>query len=96
VIADVVNGSFELLGGFMLWQNVRAIRRDKAVRGVRILPTAFFTLWGIWNLYFYPSLGQWASFVGGLNIVVANLIWVGLMVRYSRPLDKTNPEGLIS
>lgn len=81
-LADLVNGLFELFGGFFLWGNVRRARRDRRFRGVAIVPTAFFTAWGVWNLYYYPSLGQWLSFVGGLNIVAANCVWVAQMVWY--------------
>lgn len=43
-----------------------------------------FTLWGVWNIYYYPSLNQWCSFAGGLVIVAANALWVGLMLRYRK------------
>ena len=58
MIADYINGSFEVLAGLFVLLNVRRILRDKTVRGVSILPTAFFTLWGFWNMYYYPYLGQ--------------------------------------
>ena len=81
-LPDAVNGSFEFVGGLLLWLNVRALHRDKRIRGVRIFPTAFFCAWGFWNLYFYPHLGQWLSFLGGLNIVAANTVWVAQMIYY--------------
>lgn len=81
---DLVNGAFELVGGFALWGNVRRIMRDKAVKGVSPLYTAFFLSWGYWNLYYYPSLDQWWSFWGGLNIVIANTTWLVLMIHYDR------------
>ena len=84
ILADLTNGAFELLGGIMLLNNCRAVWRDKAVAGVSILSTAFFTAWGIWNLYYYPSLDQWFSFAGGLAIVISNLLWVALLIRYSK------------
>jgi hypothetical protein len=36
----------------------------------------------VWNLYYYPHLDQWWSFAGGLVIVAANVLWIGLMVYY--------------
>jgi hypothetical protein len=80
--ADHINGLFEFCGGLLLWTNVRALYRAKEFKGVAIIPTAFFGAWGVWNLYFYPSLNQWYSFFGGLNIVLANLTWVGQMIYY--------------
>ncbi len=82
--ADGVNGAFELVSGLLLWNNVRILYRDKQVRGVSIVTTAVFALWGYWNLYYYPSLGQWLSLAGGLSVVLANTAWVGLAWRYRR------------
>lgn len=84
MLADYINGAFELLGGLFVLNHCRAVVRDKAVAGVSIISTIFFTSWGVWNLYYYPSLNQWASFVGGLFIVAANMVWIGLMLKYRK------------
>lgn len=88
MLPDAINGLFEFIGGFLNWLNVRALYHDKEVRGVRIFPSFFFFLWGIWNLYYYPHLDQWLSFTGGLVIVGGNAAWVALAVYYTR--RKTN------
>lgn len=80
---DLVNGSFEFLGGILFWMSVRRAYLDKEFKGISIAPTAFFGAWGLWNLFYYPHLGQWISFFGGINIVVANLVWVGQMFYYA-------------
>lgn len=64
--------------------NVVALYRAKQVRGVNVWATVFFTAWGVWNLYYYPSLGQWWSFAGGVAIVVVNAVWVAMAWTYSR------------
>lgn len=81
---DMINGLFELFGGILLWKNVSKLYHDKQLRGVFWFPTAFFGLWGYWNLYYYPSLNQWASFSGGMVIVSANTAWVILALVYRR------------
>lgn len=81
---DLINGLFELFGSFMVWLNVRQIYKDKEVKGVHIAPTAFFFSWGLWNLYYYPHLNQWFSFIGGISIAIANGLWVILMLYYLR------------
>jgi hypothetical protein len=81
-LPDLINGLFELLGGFALWDNVKRIRKDKQVRGVNWKVTLFFTAWGFWNLFYYPHLDQWLSFVGGLNIFTANFVWLVFAMRY--------------
>jgi len=80
--ADAVNGTFELSGGFFILLSVIKTLKDKQVHGVNWLTTAFFMAWGYWNLYYYPSLDQWFSFVGGVWIVVMNTLWVVLLVYY--------------
>lgn len=79
---DVVNGSFELGGGLLMWLNVQAIRRDKCVRGVSLVPALLFTTWGWWNLAYYPHLGQWFSFWGGVVLVLANSVWIYYAWKY--------------
>lgn len=80
---DLVNALYEGIGGLLLWRNVLQLYRDKQVRGVSILTSAFFNSWGFWNLYYYPHLHQWWSFTGGLLIVAANTVWVGQMIYYT-------------
>lgn len=80
--ADFINGAFEASAGLFVLNHCRAVLRDRAVKGVSLISTAFFTGWGFWNLYFYPSLDQWASFAGGFFIVIANALWLALMMKY--------------
>jgi hypothetical protein len=81
-IADLINGGFEIFGGFAMARNVRALYRAKRFEGVDMQASAFFTSWGLWNLWYYPNLGQWVSFVGGLTLVIANAFYIALMWRY--------------
>ncbi len=80
---DVVNGIFEVIGGVLLVINCRSLFRDKTLKGVSVWPAVFFTAWGYWNLYYYPSLGQWVSFWGGIVIVSVNTVWIGMVVWYA-------------
>jgi hypothetical protein len=79
---DMVNGAFELIGAAFLLLNTRQVLRHKMIKGVHWGPLAFFSSWGIWNLWFYPSLGQWLSFTGGAMLVVANLVYLGFVIKY--------------
>lgn len=81
---DFVNGWFEGLAGLFQLSNCWRIYSDKQVRGVNKSVTAFFTLWGCWNLFFYPNLGQWFSFYGGMSIVLANCLWIFLALKYRK------------
>lgn len=83
-IPDLINGLFEASAGFFVLAHCRRVIKDKLVKGVSIIATIFFTSWGFWNLYYYPYLDQWLSFIGGLFIVSANTLWVILMLYYKR------------
>lgn len=82
MIADVVNGLFEGFGAVALYGNVRRIRADKQVKGIDWRSTTFFTLWGLWNLYYYPSLDQWFSTAGGAAICSMNIAWLFYALKY--------------
>jgi len=84
VLNDGINGLFELLGALLIWMNVYRILRDKMVRGVDWRVTFFFAAWGFWNLYYYPSLHQWLSTAGGVVMVIANVVWVVLAMKYRK------------
>jgi len=81
--ADLINGGFELAGGAFITLSVVKLWREKRVRGVSYVHAAFFSSWGFWNLYYYPSLDQWASFVGGVGIVTMNTIWLAQLIYYT-------------
>lgn len=92
---DLVNGAFESLGGIFLFLNVLRVLKDKSVKGISIVPTAFFSVWGVWNLFYYPSLDQWASFFGGALVVVMNTIWVSLAIYYARRKPTTDAVKIL-
>jgi len=83
-LPDLINGAFELFGGVAIFGHCRRLYRDKLVRGASWPATAFFQSWGLWNLFYYPHLDQWVSFTGGLLIVTANTVWLGMMLYYTR------------
>ena len=84
MIQDYTNSVFEILAGFFVLLNCREVIKDKSVKGVNVVSIMFFTIWGIWNLYYYPFLEQWMSFVGGLFVTSANAAWIILILIYKR------------
>jgi uncharacterized membrane protein YfcA len=81
---DVVNGLYELLGAPFIVLSIIQLAKDKKVRGISWFHVGFFTTWGFWNLFYYPHLGQWCSFAGGVAIVVANSIWLTQLIYYKK------------
>lgn len=82
ITPDLINAIFEFSGAVMLLNNCRTILKDKMVHGVSISTTAFFMTWGFWNLFYYPHLGQYISFIASIAIVSANTWYVYLMWYY--------------
>jgi hypothetical protein len=82
--ADFTNGLFEFFAALFILNHCRVLFADKQAKGVSKMSTGFFFLWGLWNIFYYPGLGQWWSFAGGLFVVAANCLWLGLMLHYER------------
>jgi hypothetical protein len=81
---DLINGALELLGGIFVLNHCLTLYQSKQSRGVSKVSAAYFSIWGLWNLFYYPHLEQWWSFSGGVLIVAANTLWVALMIRYRK------------
>lgn len=81
---DLINGTYETLGGLFLWRNVYRLHKDKQIKGVSILATGFFASWGWWNIFYYNWLHQPLSWWGGVCLVLANTTWVLQAIYYSR------------
>ena len=79
---DIVNAFFEGAGSVFTWLSVWRVYTDKGYAGIYLPAIVFFFSWGLWNLYFYPSVDAMWSFYGGISICVANLAWVGSMLYY--------------
>lgn len=79
---DLINGVFETVGGLLLFLHSRRVVKDKEVKGVSVPPMLFFLGWGFWNLFYYPHLDQWFSFLGGCVILAGNILWVALVIHY--------------
>lgn len=81
---DKVNGLFELLGAPFICLSIIKLYKDKQVHGINWLHACFFMVWGYWNLYYYPAINQWYSFIGGITVVLANTFWFIQLIYYSK------------
>ena len=79
---DFINGLFEAVGAYIAWRNAYQLYADKIVRGIYTPAFAFWAAWGMWNVYYYPSLEQWWSFSWGCILTAGNISWVILFLRY--------------
>jgi len=84
---DLINSSFILVASCMLWNNVRTLAKHRKVKGVSILTTAFFAVYGCWSVYYYAHLNQIASLLMNLIALTANTVWVVLALWHKRKGD---------
>jgi len=82
MIPDLVNALFEFGGSIYIWINVFRILKDKKTRGLDWKSWIFYTIWGMWDFYYYPHLGQWISFWAAVNLSIGNVTWVWLAFKY--------------
>ena len=81
---DILNGSFEIGATVSISFNCLRVRKDKAVKGINAYATLYFSLWGMWNLFYYSHLDQWFSFLSGGTVVLINSYYVWLLIYYTR------------
>ena len=94
-IPDIINGSYELMGGIALAGNCVKTYNDKEIKGISLVSMVFFTSWGGWNIYYYPHLHQWMSTVGAVLLFFFNAIWLGQAFYYTKLNHGPKPEPLI-
>jgi len=81
---DFVNGCFEASATIFVGMSILRVWKDRAVKGVSPVGVSFFLAWGIWNLFYYPHLGQWWSTAAAGLVAAANAVWVCLLFYYGR------------
>lgn len=80
ISGDLVNGLFEAGGSLCIWSNVHRLWKDRQVKGTNWWAVLFFWSWGLWNLWYYPSLDQWLSFWAGAALQLGNFAWLGMLL----------------
>jgi hypothetical protein len=80
---DLTNAFFEAVGSVLIWLNVRRLYIDREVKGVQWEVNLFWLSWGVFNLFFYgPVMGLWISWWMGISIIVANTVWVAMLLYF--------------
>lgn len=82
VTLDIVNSIFFFATSAFVWMNVGKLIKDKAVRGVRLLPGVFFSISTIWGMYYYYQIGQMGGFIGITLLAMGNTVWIALAIYY--------------
>jgi hypothetical protein len=85
---DTINGLFELCASLFIFNQCRVLWNSKQADGVSMVSIIFFISWAIWNLIYYPSLGQTFSFYAGILVMIANSTWVFLIWKIRKDKSK--------
>ena len=80
---DLCNFAFLLGGAAFNVLNVRRLLKDGVVMGISPWPMLYFTMWGIFNLWYYWALHQYFSQAAEGLIVTVNAVWLWLYRRYT-------------
>lgn len=93
ITPDHINAFFECSGLFFVFPSIIALYRTKSAEAISLWTVFFFTSWGFWNMWYYPSLGQFWSGVGAYGVAGANSIWLGLIIYYKKFYAKRKPTS---
>lgn len=84
MIADFIMGLIQLVSAGFMGISVWQLYKAKLVRGISAITVSFWVAWGFWDLYYFPSLGQWWAFAGAVAVTLINMLYVYLIVTYNR------------
>jgi hypothetical protein len=94
-ITDNVWAACELGATIFQCGQIRQLTKDRQIRGVHWYMTAFYIGWGLLNVPFYASLGQFHAMAAGICMTIANVAWLALALRYKRLPPVTMPVDMI-
>lgn len=83
-LMDLANACFEGGGSIFVLNHARILLKDKMARGVSLLSVAFFSLWGVFNIFYYQHLEQKFSWYAGIAVLIANTFYMLLIAHYRR------------
>lgn len=81
---DEINALFQLGCAYYAWSNALALYRSGSISGINPHSTVFFTIFGVWNMVFFSSIGAPLSFWAGVMTVLGNAAWVFQAVKILR------------
>ena len=81
--ADLINSMFEFVGAGAVALSAYSCYQNKSADGVHWFSVMFFFIWGWWNLYFYGSLDQTASLIASMLMVIIQMVYMVLVIKYT-------------
>jgi hypothetical protein len=78
ITAEQALTAFFVACSVVVWANVRALLRDKCVKGCSIAPAYIFFATNAYEVWYFLHLHQSLASLGAVSMVAANTIWIGL------------------
>lgn len=79
---DLFNLVFQICACIFLTLDCKAIRQHRILLGASLTARIFFTIWSLFNLPFFITMGLPFSFIGACAISAISLIWLGFYAYY--------------
>lgn len=83
ITPDTINAIFETGGGIAVTYNCIRLWRDRAVNGISITSQAWFSTWGLWNIYFYWYYDHTYSWYAAIFLASVNSLWVVMAIYFT-------------
>jgi hypothetical protein len=81
---DQMNAGFEVAGATLRAWDCYKLYTAKRFMGGSLWTAFFFFAWGLFNTFFYPSLGQTWSLVAAVLLTAVNGLWISMALFYNR------------
>lgn len=91
--ADLANGLWEAAGSLVGLLASLQVLRDRRVEGTRWWLPLFFWSWCAWNLWYYPAIDQWWSFLGACLMFLSNGTYACLLWWFRRHPRRSGFHG---
>ncbi len=84
---DNINAFFIYGGSFFILMNCIELYRAKLLSGVSLFSLFFYTVWGMFNAYYYADLGKIQPMLAEVAISVLNIMYFIMALKFYK-----NPE----
>lgn len=81
---DLINSFFKYGSGFFIIPTIISLHATQNPDGVSWIHVGFFSIWGLWNLYYFWQLDQKLSALANVFLICMNTTWLIMLIYYSR------------
>ena len=79
---DIVNSFLKYISGFFIIPTIIELYNTENAEGVSWIHVGFFSLWGVWNLYYFWNLDQKLSALANVFLILMNTTWLVMLLYY--------------